>query len=229
MNPIFQRNSLFCRVGRVLLIALAAAFALLTALSLIACFSFVHPVSTLMLGNMITARPYQRDWVPLSEISPNLVRAVMMAEDARFCVHYGVDWAALSRAAEDDGRRGASTITMQTVKNLYFTNHRSYLRKAAEIPAALWVDLLLPKRRIMEIYLNIAEWGHHIYGAEAASRTYFGISARHLTPHQAALLAVTLPSPIKRNPRRLTAAMARRAAVIERRMLSAAPYTACLR
>jgi len=231
MAQFFDREGLVWRIGRALLILVAAAFLALTAFTLTARFSGVHPVSTLMLGDMLTGKAYKRSWAPLQNISPNLADAVMMAEDARFCAHHGVDWAELNEAAFDDDERsrGASTLTMQLVKNLYFSNRRSYLRKAVEIPAALWVDLLTPKKRIMEIYLNIAEWGRHIYGAEAAARAYFGVSARNLTPHQAALLAAALPSPRKSNPRRLTSLMLRRAAIIERRMLSAGPYISCLR
>lgn len=227
----FSAGKFIRSAARFIALLLLFLFAAITALTLIARFFAVHPVSTLMLSDHLTNTPYQRDWTPLQAMAPNLIRAVIMAEDARFCSHSGVDWQALGQAAtdEDGRRRGASTITMQLVKNLYFWNGRSYLRKMLELPAALWVDTLLPKKRNLEIYLNIAQWGQHIYGAEAASRAYFGISARDLTPRQAALLAVSLPSPVKRNPRRLNSLMLKRAAIIERRMLAAAPYTECLR
>lgn len=221
--------------ARLALIGIGLALLAVTALTLSYRFAFVHPVSTLMLHDKITQTPYKRQWVSLRHIAPSLVYSVMMAEDARFCAHSGVDWQALQQAAadaalEDDDRpRGASTITMQVVKNLFFWKSRSYLRKATEIPIALWVSALLPKKRIMEIYLNIAQWGKGIYGAEAASRRYFGISAADLTPRQSALLAIALPSPLKRNPFYLDSALLARAAIIERRVLAGSGYIGCLR
>jgi len=219
------------RLARLALIILAFFLFGITFLTLCYRPVFVHPVSTLMLRDSLTHTPYKRQWTALPHIAPSLVYSVMMAEDGRFCEHSGVDWQALRQAAsEDDDRpRGASTITMQLVKNLFFWKSRSYLRKATEIPIALWVDLLLPKKRIMEIYLNIAQWGKGIYGVEAASRYYFGTSARDLTPRQSALLAIALPSPLKRNPFRLDYALLDRAAIIERRVLTAGAYIGCLR
>jgi monofunctional biosynthetic peptidoglycan transglycosylase len=129
------------------------------------------------------------------------VRAVLVAEDARFCSHRGIDWAELENALDDDdGRmRGASTITMQTAKNLFLWTGRSWVRKVLETPLALYSEAILSKRRIMEIYLNVVEWGPGIYGAEAAARHHFGVSAASLSPSQAALLAAVLPAPSLRN------------------------------
>jgi monofunctional biosynthetic peptidoglycan transglycosylase len=165
----------------------------------------VLPVpSTLMLARWALLRPVERAWVPLERISPHLVHAVVAAEDQRFCLHRGVDFAALREVIdEEDGpSRGASTITMQTVKNVYLWHGQSYVRKAIEIPLALAVDTLWGKRRVMEVYLNVAEWGLGLYGAEAAARRYFGVSAAALSPQQAARLAAALPNPFLRSPGR---------------------------
>jgi monofunctional biosynthetic peptidoglycan transglycosylase len=179
------------------------------------------PVSAVMVWKVFAGVPMTRTWVDLDRISPNLVRAVIASEDARFCSHGGVDWVELNNALDDeDGRfRGASTITMQTVKNLFLWNGRSWIRKALEMPLAIYADLVLGKRRVMEIYLNVAEWDTGIYGAEAASEHHFGVAASKLTPAQAARLAAVLPAPEARdaaNPgpgtQRITRRIARRAA-----------------
>ena len=144
------------------------------------------------------------EWVPLSRISPHLQRAVVAAEDTRFHDHWGFDLEQIREAWEANRRgeelRGASTITQQTVKNLYLSPSRNVLRKAREVPLALWMELWLPKDRILELYLNVVELGPGVFGAEAAARTYFGRSAAALTREQAALLAATLPAPLIRNP-----------------------------
>lgn len=166
--------------------------------------SFMPPISTPMIARTFTFQKVMRTYVPLKRISPALQRAVIAAEDGKFCEHWGVDWKALGEAVEDmdDARgKGASTITMQTTKNLFLWNGRSYARKAIEIPLSLGVDLIWSKKRIMENYLNVAEFGRGIYGAEAASRYYFHKSARALTSYEAALLTATLPNPKRRNPR----------------------------
>ena len=163
-------------------------------------------VSTLMAARVVTLRSVEREWVPLSAISPNLVRAVIAAEDGKFCTHHGVDWNAMKGAVgavvDPDARvtHGGSTITMQTAKNLFLWHGFSYVRKPLEVPIALVVDALWRKRRIMENYLNVAEFGRGIFGAQAAARHYFGKSAAWLTPREAALLAATLPAPTRRNP-----------------------------
>lgn len=159
--------------------------------------------STLMLTRHVLFRPVDRQWVPLERISPHLVNAVIGAEDQRFCQHRGVDFEALREVmADDEGpSRGASTLTMQTVKNVYLWHGPSYVRKGIEIPLALVVDTLWGKRRVMEVYLNVAEWGLGLYGAEAAARRYFRVSAAELTPAQAAQLAAALPNPFLRAPR----------------------------
>lgn len=183
---------------------LAVFFYIGAIMALGAVYRFIPPVSTLMLGRALTFQSFYRDYTPLSGISRNLQRAVIGAEDGRFCEHKGVDWIALNTVIENAGKRGpkrgASTISMQVAKNLFLWPSRSYTRKALEIPIAMYLDFIWPKSRMMEVYLNIAEWGDGIFGAEAAARTYFGKSAVSLTPAEAALMAAALPNPTRRNP-----------------------------
>ncbi len=157
-----------------------------------------------MLARSLRGETYERDYVPLYAVAPVVVAAVLSSEDARFCRHHGVDWDALhevlEEADEDGPARGASTITMQTAKNLFLWPGRSVARKGLEILLALGLDGLWPKRRIVEVYLNIAEWGDGLFGIEAAARHYFGKSARSLDAREAALLATALPNPIRRDP-----------------------------
>lgn len=165
----------------------------------------VTPVSTLMLGRWVTGRPVQRSYVPLSGIAPALPALVVASEDARFCLHGGVDWSALREvmdASEAAGpNRGASTITMQIAKNLFLWPGRSYVRKSLEIPIALLLDRVWSKRRTMEIYLNVAEWGPDgVFGAETAARRHFHKAAGALGRREAALLVAALPNPILRDP-----------------------------
>ncbi|WP_319774699.1 monofunctional biosynthetic peptidoglycan transglycosylase [Breoghania sp.] len=184
-------------------------------------YAVLPPISTPMLARLLTGREVNRIWTPLDAISPALQRSVIASEDARFCVHGGVDWGALRTQITrlDDGSeiRGASTITMQLAKNLFLWNSRSYIRKGLEIPLAMWIDLVLSKRRVFELYLNIAEWGDGIFGIEAAARHYYNKSADKLTRTEAARLATTLPNPILRNPLKLSHRHASHAATIRKR------------
>jgi monofunctional biosynthetic peptidoglycan transglycosylase len=153
--------------------------------------------------------PYHKRYkfIPLSQISPNLQHAVVVAEDARFYQHHGFDWQQIQIAAEDDlegGRsRGASTITQQLVKNLFFGTGRSVLRKGAEFTLVPVAELVLGKPRILEIYLNMVEWGPGIYGAESACHYYDDTAARNIGREQAARLAAILPAPLRRRPERM--------------------------
>jgi monofunctional biosynthetic peptidoglycan transglycosylase len=170
-------------------------------------YAFVRPVSTQMLWRWVTGAPVQRIYVPISRVSSNVTLAVIIAEDGRFCGHYGIDLVeirdAISEADDLDDVRGGSTITQQVAKNLFLWQGRSYLRKVIEFPLALWIDLVLSKRRILEIYLNIAEWGPGgQFGVEAGSRYAFGKSAQDLSHYQAALLAAVLPNPLRRSAHR---------------------------
>jgi monofunctional biosynthetic peptidoglycan transglycosylase len=200
--------------------------------ALILLYRFVPPVSTLMLARWIGGETVERYYVPLEGISPALRAAVIVSEDARFCQHHGVDWGALREViGEEDAEgpsRGASTIAMQTAKNLFLWPSRSYLRKAIEIPLALLIGFEWPKRRILEVYLNLAEWGDGIFGAEGAARHYFGKSADKLDAREAALLAAALPNPRLRNaakPSRLHQFLAAR---LMARARAGGPLTSCI-
>ena len=206
------------RAAKVVAIVFAAWFSVV--LLLIVVYRFVNPpYSNLMVLERIGGTRITQKWVPLEAISPNLHRAVIMSEDGRFCRHWGIDFAEVLsaiRRASGGTPRGASTITMQVSKNLFLWPSKSYVRKAIEVPVTFAIELVWPKRRILEVYLNIAEWDRGVFGAEAAARAHFKRSAKHLTARQAALLAVALPNPITRdasNPGRWTS---RRATRIQR-------------
>jgi monofunctional glycosyltransferase len=165
-----------------------------------------HPVSTLMAWRWLKGAPVSRQWIDFNAISPALQRSVVASEDAKFCSHRGIDWDALRDVIDDaeDGEvtRGGSTITQQVAKNLFLWPGRSVVRKGLEIPLAMWIDLVLGKQRILEIYLNIAELGPSgQFGAEAGATYAFGRSASTLAPREAALLAAILPNPVKRSAR----------------------------
>ena len=215
------RRSRIARWARRLLLAivvLALAPLLLTLLYLPPA---IHPVSTLMIKDLATLDGYDRRWVQIEEVAPVLAQSILMSEDGQFCAHRGIDWREMSAVIDDvfkgEATRGASTITMQTAKNLFLW-HRPLagLRKLIELPLAVYMDLVLPKRRIMEIYLNIAELGPHVYGVEAAAQHHFGKSAGQLSRREAALLAVTLPNPALRDPARPSRGMNRLANRVER-------------
>jgi monofunctional glycosyltransferase len=162
-------------------------------------------------------------WVPYNRISSNLKRAVVAAEDDKFMDHRGFDWEAIQKAHEKNVREGeivagASTIPQQLAKNLFLSGHRGWLRKVQEAVITAMLETVLTKRRILEIYLNIAEWGDGVFGAEAAARYHYGVSAAALTPAQAARLAVMLPSPRSYPPGRDTLYLQQRTAVILARM-----------
>jgi monofunctional biosynthetic peptidoglycan transglycosylase len=193
----------------------------------------VDPVSTPMLWRWAMGERVQRLIVPLRRIAPALPLAVIVAEDASFCHNRGIDLGAMREALEQsDGvrdARGASTLTQQTAKNLFLWQGRSFVRKALEIPLALWLNLVLPKRRVIEIYLNIAEWGPHgEFGAEAAARWAFGKTAYDLTPREAAELAAILPNPVQRSARAPGAIVRRLAGLYERRAAAHPRLDACI-
>jgi monofunctional biosynthetic peptidoglycan transglycosylase len=201
-------------------------------IGLVVVYRFVPPVSTLMLARMVSGRPVDRQWVPLARISASLQAAVIMSEDGQFCRHHGVDWSALGESLHDleqGGRvRGASTLSMQTAKNLFLWPSRSYLRKGLEIPLAVLIDFAWGKPRMLEIYLNMAQWGDGTFGAEAAARRYFHVAAADLIPHQAALLAAALPDPLHRNAAKPSHRLARLAATVLQRLDEARSHLACL-
>lgn len=163
-----------------------------------------RPVSTLMIWRWITGATVSRTWVDLKAMAPAMPRSVVGSEDARFCSHHGIDWDSLQSAIEDaqDGEvsGGGSTITQQVTKNLFLWNGRSFIRKGMEIPLAMWIDLILSKQRILELYLNIAEMGPTgQFGAEAGSQYAFGRSVTSISAREAALLATVLPNPVTRS------------------------------
>lgn len=210
------------RIVTALALLLVLAAALPVALTVL--YAVVNPPALPVLRQTWSGHAVDQRWVPLDAVAPSLARSVVMAEDARFCLHWGVDLRQLRIVIEEalDGERprGASTITMQTVKTLFLWPDRDYLRKVVEVPLAFVMDLILSKDRILEIYLNVAQWGTGVYGIEAAAQHYFGKSAADLSSNEALALATTLPAPVARNPRkpgrRQRAAMAHVARELER-------------
>jgi monofunctional glycosyltransferase len=195
------------------------------------------PITNLMIVRLLYGNGLSKDWVSLDEMSPYLAAAVITSEDARFCSHYGVDWTEFKEVVDevlddDEGPiRGASTISMQTAKNIFLWEGRGPLgavRKVVELPVALWMDTIWTKRRMIEVYLNIVEWAPGVYGAEAASRHHFKKPAAKLTRREAALLAAVLPNPIKRKAGKPSGRVSRSANRIQIRMRAMAPYLACL-
>jgi monofunctional glycosyltransferase len=208
----------------------AALFVLFV--SLVALYSVARPVSTLMLARTVMGKSYQRDYAPLKTIAPAALAAVIASEDASFCDNDGVDWGALNEVMNDghgEPSRGASTITMQTAKNLFLWPGRSTIRKGIEIGMALVLGEAWSKTRTLEIYLNIAEWGDGTYGIEAAAERYFRKSASQLSSHEAALLATSLPNPIRRNPTRPSPMQRRLAASLEAKAHEGSDLLKCLR
>lgn len=208
--PLRKRSLLFYVQWFGLAVALLWSLA---ALTLVAA-RWIDPPTTAVhvqrrLQAWIHNKPYRERYtfVPLSQISPNLQHAVISAEDGRFYQHHGFDWHAIQIDAEEDmegGRmRGGSTLTQQLVKNLFFGTGRSFLRKGAETTLVPVAELVLGKRRILELYLNVVEWGPGIYGAEAACLYHDKTAARSIDREQAARLAAVLPAPLKRRPERM--------------------------
>lgn len=175
------------------------------------------------LSQLTPPKPIKQVWVDYAKISLSVKRAVVAAEDSGFNDHDGVEWEAIERAAQENLRRGkirqgGSTITMQLAKNLFLSADRSLFRKAQELVITGMLELVLDKRRILEIYLNVAEWGVGIFGIEMAAQHYFGVSAAQLSNQQAAWLASILPAPKRADRRRTASWITNKAAVIERRM-----------
>ena len=197
-------------------------------------YRFVQPVSTPMLWRWAKGERVERIFVPLDRIAPALPLTVIVAEDGNFCHNRGVDLGALREAlqqADDiEEARGGSTITQQAAKNLFLWSGRSFVRKALEFPLALWINLVLPKRRVIEIYLNIAEWGPNgQFGAEAAARFAFGKSARDLTARESGELAAILPNPLRRSARAPSTLVRRLAGLYEYRAAAHPALDACIR
>lgn len=207
LKPILRAVVLWAVLG------VAAAYA--CAVTGLIALRWVDPPTTAVqierrLESWLHRRPYRKQYqfVPLPRISPHLQHAVISAEDGRFYEHHGIDWKEVQQVIDQDmeqGRlgRGGSTITQQLIKNLFLTTQRNVLRKAVEFTLAPLADRILPKRRILELYLNVIEWGPGIYGAEAAGRAWYGIPAARLSREQSARLAALLPAPLRRKPARM--------------------------
>ncbi|MEL7540682.1 MAG: monofunctional biosynthetic peptidoglycan transglycosylase [Pseudomonadota bacterium] len=180
------------------------------------------PGTANMAGRVMQGTPVYHTWVPLEDISPHLVRAVIAAEDTQFCAHGGIDMDAIKNALDERERRGqlrgASTLTQQTAKNVFFWNGGGYGRKAGEAWMAVFIDGFWGKRRVLEVYLNVAEWGDGLYGAEAAAYGRFNKSAKDLTKFEAARLAAVLPSPNKWRVRPAGPYVRQRTATLQARM-----------
>ncbi|WP_237067999.1 monofunctional biosynthetic peptidoglycan transglycosylase [Microbulbifer guangxiensis] len=226
MHRLLKRTA---RLG----LALIAAFVCLSALLVLA-LRWIDPPSSAVivaweLGN---GREARQEWQPLERISPHLQMAVIAAEDQKFAHHFGFDFAALKQALREDRKRprGASTITQQTAKNLFLWHGRSYLRKGLEAWFTVLMELLWPKERILEVYLNIAEFGEGVYGAQAAAQRFFGTSARYLSSWQAGRMAAVLPNPRRMSAQHPSHYVRNRAATINRqvRQLGGSAYLGAL-
>jgi monofunctional glycosyltransferase len=227
---VVRRRSLFVTLARC--VGWAGIALLIVFFGLVALYAVVQPVSTLMLARTIEGKSYERDAVRLRNVAPAAVAAVIASEDASFCSNDGVDWGALDRvlgrAGKNGPSRGASTITMQTAKNLFLWPIRSAVRKSMEIGMALVLGKTWSKARTLEVYLNLAEWGDGLYGIEAAARRYFHKGASDLNGGEAALLAAALPDPIHRNPAHPTALHRRLAARVEAKVRDSSELLNCL-
>ena len=222
-----NKDPLLRRALRILLVIAAAVL-----LSIVA-FRFINPpITPVMLAEKLRGHTLRREWVPLKDMSRQLPIAAISSEDGRFCAHWGVDWSAVKEAIDEGGGlrafRGASTIPMQTAKNLYLWSGRSYVRKAIEVPLAYVMSALWSEARMMEVYLNVAQFGRGIFGVEAASRYYFNKSAADLTRREAVLLVAALPNPRFRNPAKPSRRMLLVARSIERRLPIMVPRSACV-
>jgi monofunctional glycosyltransferase len=217
-----RQRSLFGRLARLFGLVTLAFFSAFIAL--VALYTVAQPISTLMIARKIEGKSYERIYVKLDDVSSAAVASVVASEDSTFCQNDGVDWGSLNEVLGHVGkrglRRGASTITMQTAKNLFLWPQRSAVRKGIEIGMALVLGKVWSKRRTLEIYLNVAEWGDGIFGIEAAARHYFHKRASQLDAQEGALLATSLPNPIKRNAARPTPFQQRLSAGVGARILT---------
>ena len=224
-----QRNKALRALLYALLGMLALPYLLTLAYTLVP-----PPVTTLMLWKKLEGNGIDYRWRPLDETSQNLVRSVVTAEDARICEHSGVEWNTLGEVLkeavtnENGPTRGGSTITQQVAKNLFLWPSRSYVRKALELPLALWIDLVWSKRRIVEVYVNIAEWAPGVYGVEAAAQHHFKKSGKAMSRSEAAQLAAALPNPVVRDAGKPGPQVRAKARTIRKRVNSTLPYLECL-
>lgn len=216
--------------ARLVTYGVAAWFAIV--ITMIVVYRFVDPpASNLMLYHYAVGRDVKQTWTPLKKISPAVIKAVITAEDARFCRHWGIDFIALEQAIEaarGGSPRGASTITMQTAKNMFLWQSKSYIRKILEVPVTILLELIWGKKRILEVYLNVAEWGPGVFGIGAAAKHHFKTVPAKLGSAAAAQLAASLPNPKIRRAGRPGPKTRRKARVIRGRARNASYYTACI-
>jgi monofunctional biosynthetic peptidoglycan transglycosylase len=222
------------RLKRAVLWALAALAAVFIALPVLLTllYTVVSPVSTLMLRDLVLLRGYERDWIVLDDVSPELENAIIASEDQTFCAHGGVEWPVLREQFDrwwaGEEARGASTLTMQVARNLFLWQGRSAFRKSLEVPLAVLLDLVWSKRRVMEVYINVAELGPQLYGFEAAAQRAFDRSASDVTRRQAALLVAALPLPAERDAAAPTSRQLWLADIIASRAPRMGAYIGCL-
>ena len=208
VSSSFGRQAwLLARWCLAVLVAVVASY-LAVCSTLILSYRWVDPPTTTVqfqrrLEALVAGQEYSTTYIPVDgqRVGSHIRHAVVAAEDNRFFEHSGFDWNAIETAYREGGRRGGSTISQQLAKNLFLTTHRSYLRKALEVPLTVAIELTLPKERILELYVNVAEWGNGVFGVEAASQKYFGVGADTISRRQAAALASCLPDPRRRRPR----------------------------
>ncbi len=211
------KRSVFWWIGAVPLLAIkwgwrALIAVIIVIVLLVGLYSFVNPPTTIyMLQESSRLDGIRREWRDFEEISPHMPRAIVAAEDANFCNHWGFDMEAIRNALEDGGTRGASTISQQTVKNVFLWHGRNYLRKAMEAALTPVMEAFWSKRRVLEVYMNIAEFDEGVFGVGAAAPWHFGVDAKDLSARQAAALAAVLPSPKTRSAKRPTAFLKKRA------------------
>jgi monofunctional biosynthetic peptidoglycan transglycosylase len=232
MPPQSRPRRLAVRLARAVFIVVVLL--LLLPYLLVPLYRFVNPLSTLMLWRWATGARVERSFTPIDRMAASLPVTVIASEDGQFCAHRGVDWRELRERLEEIDEigeaRGVSTITQQTAKNLFLWQGRSFFRKGLELPLALWIELVLPKWRVMEIYLNIAEWGPSgQFGAEAGSRYAFGKPAAAINAREAALLAAVLPNPRRRSARQPGPAVRRLAGIYQARAAAQAALAWCAR
>ncbi|MGQ3673829.1 biosynthetic peptidoglycan transglycosylase [Xanthobacter sp. TB0136] len=216
-------------MGKVLLRILCVIILVPMVLSVL--YNWVNPVSTLMIARWVSGQPVERIWTPLKDISPVAIRTVVASEDSAFCTHWGIDIAEIrrmmQRADSLSDMRGTSTISMQVVKNLFLWQKPEIPRKLLEIPLTFWLDLVMSKERILEIYLNIAEWGPEgQFGIAAGAKKAFSVPPERLSARQAALLAVMLPNPKHRRAEAPSTVVARLATRLQNRVVRAGPQAA---
>ena len=232
-DPFWEPRVWLRRMFRIAFMLLILAITVPPALVLVYR-DFAPPGTLLMVFRMFEGEGIRKEWKPLEKISRHMPAAVIVMEDNLFCEHDGFDWAAIFEAAADQVRgegalRGGSTISQQTSKNVFLWPGRTFVRKGLEVPFTYMIEWAWGKRRIMEVYLNVIEWGPGIYGVEAASRHYFGKSAGRLTRREAALLAAILPNPRRWSAANPTPYIKRRANMAQARMRDLGLLAACAR